>query len=118
MAVEKICFSQVISILQALTGKYSTVEEWSFVYRLLPFLIYPAEPMTTNKIAKSLNADLDQVKHVLEMATKNGLLVKVKRKFKWSHQMKYPKSRYRSSPGIKKISRGKRRRTKKKINCI
>lgn len=80
---------------------------WLFLY-----LLYPAEPMTPNRIAKYLNEDLDQVKHVLEMATENGLLVKVKRKFKWSHQMKYPKSRYRS-PGLSKRIRGKRR-----INCI
>lgn len=88
MAVKKICFSQVIAILQALKGKYNLL-----FWKLLCDPPPPDEPMTPNRIAKLLNEDGCQVKHVLESAAENGILVKVGRKFDWSYKMKYPKRR-------------------------
>lgn len=49
--------------------------------------------MTPHRVAMCLNEDVCRVKHVLESALENGILIKVGRKFDWSSKMKFPKRR-------------------------
>lgn len=83
MTVKEISFLEVISILQALKG----------------------EPLTPNRIAKCLNEELCEVKHVLESAAENGILVKVGRKFDWSQAMKFPRKRANGAKKRRRVCR-------------
>lgn len=71
--------------------------------------------MTPNKIATKLNEELCLVKHVLESAAQNGILVKVGRKFDWSYKMKYPKGKGKCCIANRVVKK-KRKRIIRKCN--